>query len=201
MVDMITNLAAKENRIIDMYENIPKIIQDPRKSSSCIDKDKEDGYREELNRLLEQLNLMLEIYPDALKKRTILRKTKELLEYVKEGNLALSTCYSYFNEKKKDFPYYYRVFDELFNPPTMIYTYGIRTLRDRVYGSNITITSYGTSESGITFCKSELRLKLEENQLNYVNMTHSNWSKIDVYNKDVLNYLNPNIIGKQKVLK
>ena len=183
MVDRITNLAEKENKIIDMYENIPKIIQDPRKSSSCIDKDKEDGYREELNRLLEQLNLMLEIYPDALKKRTILRKTKELIEYVKEGNLALSTCYSYFNEKKKDFPFYYRVFDELFNPPTMIYT------------------SYGTSESGITLCKSELRLKLEENQLNYVNMTHSNWSKIDVYNKDVLNYLNPDIIVKQKVLK
>ena len=57
--------------------------------------------KEELTRTLEQLNLLVQKYPDALKEENILKKSKALMKYAKEKDY-LSNCYLIIMKKEKD---------------------------------------------------------------------------------------------------
>ena len=87
MIARITSFAKKENQIvdwlnivgvydIDYLENLKELIS--------------DVGREELDRLLRQLEILLRKYPEALNEENILKRSRALIEYVKDRNLTLN---------------------------------------------------------------------------------------------------------------
>ena len=175
MRERIVNFANKENQLINW---IPWVRC---RTSSDFEK--------ELEILLGQFNLLLEKYPDALEKETVLKKTKALLEYAKKRGFTLSNCYSYSNTEKIPIK---RILD------IGKYSYGIRTLIDTSgFGPiTITITEYTSTVSNYIVDKDQLNLELYAGKLQYLNMIHRESTGTFVYDGDVHSSFKPNILTK-----
>lgn len=192
MIARITNFASKENQIIDWYDEVPEV------TSSAIEEGRKSRYdaftdKERLEQLLEQLNILLEEYPDALREENILNKYKTLVEYANSKRIALNNCYSYSNKEKIE--------NGEWNVKGC--SYGIRILPNNWDKYNcITITGYNTNETGFIVGKKELKLKLkrdnllERYNLYYINMSYVDSLKSEFYSGEVLSYLVPKLLTK-----
>lgn len=140
MIARITSFAKKENQIvdwlnivgvydIDYLENLKKLIS--------------DVGREELDRLLRQLEILLRKYPEALNEENILKRSRALIEYVKDRNLTLNNCYSYINGQKGE------IYDDTKIGEVNRSIYGIRVFHNLTLGGDdIVITGYDSTTSG-----------------------------------------------------
>lgn len=185
MLARVINFSDRENQIIEWYDNVPEVtlnnLGEQLKSSPLKNQDEE-----ELKKLLEQLNILLAIYPKALDDDTIFKRFELLIEYVNRMNLTLSNCFSYFNEEK----YMY-----LDSSDVKKSIYGIRIVPQSNY-KHITITGYDTNLFEEIVSKKELMLKLTEKGLDYIKMTHNDACASYVFTEDVLSYLKPSILTK-----
>lgn len=187
MIARTCNLVKYEDKVIDWYENVPRVtrstLEEGMKSSYDIDIDKE-----RLEQLLGQFNILLEEYPEVLKNENILNKYITLREYAKSKKIALNNCYSYINK------------EELDNSSWDVKgcTYGIRILPNNWNNGYkcITITGYNNTASGIIVGKKELKLKLNRGNLSYINMSYVDSLEREFYSDEVLTYLRPNILTK-----
>lgn len=196
MIARNVNFAGRESKIIDWYENVPKAIdyydrgdEITRLNGQMVSDFMVESDREELEIILSQLYLLLEKYPSALENETILRKSRNLIEYAKKRNVSLNNCYSYFNKETRNIEFPGQVKTK---------TYGLRILPSNWNNrySCITISQYESMASGGILSKSELRLKLNAKGLDYINMTYMDDYTYHVYNSDALTYLKPNILAK-----
>ena len=193
MIARNVNFAGRESKIIDWYENVPKAIDYYDRGDGITRLNGQmvsfrdfrvESDREELEIILSQLYLLLEKYPSALENETILRKSRNLIEYAKKRNVSLNNCYSYFNKETRNIELPGQVKTK---------TYGLRILPSNWNNrySCITISQYESMASGGILSKSELRLKLNAKGLDYINMTYMDDSTYHVYNSDALTYLKP----------
>ena len=137
MIARITSFAKKENQIvdwlnivgvydIDYLENLKELIS--------------DVGREELDRLLRQLEILLRKYPEALNEENILKRSRALIEYVKDRNLTLNNCYSYINGQKGE------IYEDTKIGEVNRSIYGIRVFHNLTLGGDdIVITGYDSS--------------------------------------------------------
>ncbi len=184
MIARITNFASKENQIIDWEDSLFYI------TSNDLEKTDENYLnmnKEELTRLLEQLNLLVQKYPDALKEENILKKSKALMKYAKEKGFTLSNCYSYFNEEKRKIDGSWDIKKS---------TYGIRTLYDRWDNKLVTITGYDSTASGVIYYKNQLNLKFRNRKLDNFKLVYRDVCGVSVFDKEALTYLEPKILTK-----
>lgn len=184
MIARITNFASKENQIIDWDNEFYAVTSIHLKMNN---KKYFDLHKEELDRLLEQLNLLLEKYPDALNEKTVLKKASSLVKYSKEKGFTLSNLYSYFNEEKKNID---RAFDIKKS------TYGIRTLYDRWDNLLVNITGYDLTSSGIIYNKNELYFKCSSGNFDSFKLIHRDCCASYIYDEKALTYLNPKILTR-----
>ena len=184
MIARVVNFASRENQIIDWYEVMPKVASFSDEEICNI----MDFGKSKLENILRQLDLLIKEYPDALNESTILRKARILMEYAKVHNASLNNCYSYFNEEKEE--------------KEIKSVYGIRILPNKWNSINkcITISQYNSTED-MFLSKSELRLRLNGKGLNYINMTYMNSLITYIFSGEDLLYMNPELFGKQKILK
>lgn len=175
MRERIVNFANKENQLINW--------------SPWVRCRASSDFEKELEILLGQLNLLLEKYPDALEKDTVLKKTKALLEYAKKRGFTLSNCYSYSNTERIPIK---RILD------IGKYSYGVRTLIDTSgFGPiTITITEYTSTLSNYIVDKDQLNLELYDGELQYLNMIHRESSGTFICDGEALSSLKPNILTK-----
>lgn len=184
MIARTVNFASRENQIIDWYMTVPETLYVSERDYSAL------SYKEDLEKLLKQVDILIDKYPDALNEGTILRKARILTEYAKENNHTLSTCYSYYNEEKSDLKIRSDVRKQ---------SYGIRILPTNFDEINkcITVTGYDATSSGIILSKSELKLKLNKNRLDYFNMTYMDNCYMNfALGNETLTYLEPRILTK-----
>lgn len=188
MIARITSFAKKENQIvdwlnivgvydIDYLENLKKLIS--------------DVGREELDRLLRQLEILLRKYPEALNEENILKRSRALIEYVKDRNLTLNDCYSYINGQKGE------IYEDTKIGEVNRSIYGIRVFHNLTLGGDdIVITGYDSTTSGNIWQKNQLNLRLVKDKLVYVNMLHANIYRTVFYSADCLEHIRPNILTK-----
>ena len=184
MIARITNFASKENQIIDWEDSLFYV------TSNVLEKTDEiylNMNKEELERLLKQLDLLLQKYPDALKEENILKKSKALIKYAKEKDFTLSNCYSYINEEKRKIDGPWDIKKS---------TYGIRTLSDRWDNKLVTITGYDSTASGVIYYKNQLNLKFRNRKLDNIKMVHKDVCGVYVFGKETLTYLEPKLLTK-----
>ena len=190
MIARTCNLVKYEDEVINWYENVPKVTSSALEegTKSCYDKDID---KERLDELLGQLNILLEEYPDALRKENILNKYKTLVEYAKSKRIALNNCYSYSNKEKLN--------NSSWGAKGC--TYGIRILPNNWNNGYkcITITGYNNTASGVIIGKKELKLKLNRGNLSYINMSYVDSLESEFYSSEVLSYLEPKILTKSKI--
>ena len=185
MIARITNFASKENQIIDWDNDLYFIASN--NLISCEENGEKyysDWFKETTEGLLEQLNLLLQKYPDALNEEIVLKKARALMKYVKEKGFTLNNCYSYFNEEKRKI-----------DVPCDIKkrSYGIRTLYDRWDNLLVNITGYDLTASGIIYNKNQLNLKYMYGRLTNFKMVHKNCCGSYVFDEETLTYLEPKI--------
>ena len=164
MIARITNFTSKENQIVEWDERIPSII----------DTEWYDYEKELFDRLLGQLYILLDKYPNSLKDDVILKKYQELKKYAKENKAALNNCYSYYNKRETE---------SSVKGNDKINSYGIRVVPKEFYHTGITITSYN-STNGVLLSKDELKLKLEKDSLYYTSMMTRDSSVTFIYEKE-----------------
>jgi hypothetical protein len=187
VTERIVNFANRENQLIDWNEGKHFFTVGFLESPIGIKYDHATSIQHDLEKLLAQLNLLLEKYPNALKEETMLKKTKALVEYAKKNGFTLSNCYSYFHEETKD--------NALFRDVKKT-VYGIRTLADIEGNKNIVITGYASTASGVIYDKDQLSLKLENNTIGYSEMVQWDPSGVFYSEEEVLSYVKPNILTK-----
>ena len=185
MIARITNFASKENQIIDWDNDLYLIASN--NLINCEENGEKyysDCYKEALEGLLEQLDLLLQKYPDALNEEIVLKKASALMKYVKRKGFTLNNCYSYFNEEKRKI-----------DVPCDIKkrAYGIRTLYDRWDNLLVNITGYDLTASGIIYNKNQLNSKYMYGRLTNFKMVHKNCCGSYVFDEETLTYLEPKI--------
>ncbi len=152
MIARITNLSKLDNKTVEWDERIPMIL------------DSVNNFTEKrFRKILEQLYLLVEKYPDSLKDDVILKKYQELKKYAKDNKVAINNLYSYYN--KEELGNVLRG-----NPKTSIY--GIRVVPKDCYPyySCITITGYNSTAGGVLLSKDELKLKLTKERIGCISM-------------------------------
>lgn len=184
MLKRITNFSKEENQIIDWETNIPQVRKLKTYKS---DQFLKESVKKDIDTLLNQLYLLLEKYPDALKDETILANYQKLKEYATNKNLSLKNCYSYTNRVK---------IKTFLNRDTSRCIYGIRITPDNSHFCNdsiITITSYNSITTGEIFSKDELLLRLNRGKLSYIKKTECDSGSNMVDSAKTLTYLKPTI--------
>ena len=86
---------------------------------------------------------MLRKYPEALNEENILKRSRALIEYVKDRNLTLNNCYSYINGQKGE------IYKDTKIGEVNQSIYGIRVFHNITWGGDdIVITGYDSTTSG-----------------------------------------------------
>ena len=179
MIARITNFTERENVIADWgVTRVSLVTLDKTKRNE----DYVSSYSIKiLEAMLNELNLLLEKYPDALKKEVVLEKYKQLKKYAMEHNTTLNACYSYCDRQNICY--------------NQFYSYGIRMIPTNI-DTSVQITRYGLFNDSFLFAKEELNLQLIQGELKYNNLIIGEQTSTDILDREALTYLKPNILTK-----
>lgn len=142
--------------------------------------------KEELEELLSEFYLLLKNYPNALMKKTILKRYEQLKQYVQKNNVSMANCYSYYDSRRINYH--------------QTSTYGIRMIPDTtnlLNNADIQIMKYGYFDNSSNLFKEQLNLSLDiYGDLHYNSLIMCDGISVDVLDREALTYLKPNILTK-----
>ena len=179
MIARITNFTERENIIADWgTRRLSLVTLDKTK----INEDYVSLYSKDvLKEMLNELYLLVEKYPDALKEGVILEKYEQLKKYTMKHNTILNACYSYCDRQRICY--------------NQFYSYGIRMIPTNI-DTSVQITRYGLFDDSYLFAKEELNLQLIQNKLNYNSLIIGEQTSTVILDREALTYLKPNILTK-----